>query len=127
MFKGELHRDKSVPLALPIKNILKYIQVEGPLTLQVMSVRVNNKWFEILDQERTLLELTKGVVIQELLRLCFLIDLEVEIITPLGNRTASFQINSSQPIEEIKNKFQEDCKFEAKLQKWVIHEKELEG
>jgi hypothetical protein len=56
-----------------------------------------------------------------------MIELSMEIITPQGNRTVDYKISSCQTIQQLKEGFESECRFKAKLQKWALHGKEIEG
>ena len=124
-FKGEVFKKKVVPMAIPVRDLPKFLLITGPDTLFVSAIKLNDKWTGV-QQHRTLHEETKGAAIQEM-RLSYLIDLSIEIITPQGNRPVNYRISSTQNIQDMKVEFEAECKFKAKLQKWTIHGKEIEG
>ena len=125
VFRGEIFRKQTVPLTLPIRELPKYLRIEGPASRYVSAIKINGKWQKV-SQDKTLLEETKGAAIQEL-KLSYMIDLSIEILTPQGNRPVEFQISSCDTIQVLKQRFEEECKFKDKLQKWIIREKEIEG
>lgn len=54
-------------------------------------------------------------------------NLNVEIISLKGTREVKYSIQSNETLIDLKQKFQEECKFNAGLQKWIISGKEREN
>lgn len=125
LLKNEVFRKKVVPLSIPIMELQRYLQVKGPNTLFASEIRVNDKWI-LVHQDKCLLDETKGATIQEI-RMAYLIELCIEIITPQASRSINYQINSTQGIQQLKDGFEAECKLKAKLQKWTVQGREIEG
>jgi hypothetical protein len=51
----------------------------------------------------------------------------MEIVTLQGKRTEDYKIDSGHTIQYLKEGFESKCLFKAKLQKWVLHGREIEG
>ncbi len=84
-------RTRLVPMALPVREIPKFIYVRGPSTTYVSNVRVADRWLQ-MHQECSIRSIIEGASIQEL-RLAYLIDLRINVISSQGSHIVNYQIS----------------------------------
>lgn len=103
LFKEKNLNKKMVPLNIAASSVVKYLDVKGPETLHISKIKVDGMWLDV-DQDKTLQQISKANTISDL-RLCYFIDLSIEVIMPLVSRSCEMRISSGHTIQTLKEKF----------------------